>query len=217
MSAPVLFVYKRPNNEVSAPVSVDDVMAVARTRVDSGAGPFDLKRDDLLVRTDVSRADELKALRRRMGIAAVGETLRARDGRGDLVLWVRAVAGAPVDSTNGNEHADEFFNWIVGEFAQYHPRFAGSYVCKSVAGTSTPSQHSYGNADDFFFDSIEHQRAVFAAVVRGECPVPIAHAISEDHIWDGRGTVSHYSGEFHSHLHTDYLPQFSGSCGVREP
>ncbi len=105
--------------------------------------------------------------------------------------------------------ADQFYNWVRATYPQYHPRFAGAYVCKPS------SQHARGNADDFFFDTLAQQDRVYEDIKHGRCPVPIAHAISQRSIWSPSGGEHYYSGDFHGHLHVDFLPNFPTTpCGV---
>lgn len=193
-----------------------EVMDVARTRLDVGksySGALD-------GRTIMDSRLRDKALARIRGVAThmgTGETLRVReDGADKVLLWVRAAA-AEIDviDINGNDNSDYYWTTIVKEFGEYDPRFAGSYVCKSVSGTSTPSQHSFGNAVDIFFDSIAHQELVAEWVVRHADELNVDHVISLKRIWT-RGVGWHaYTGETHYHLHVDFTPQYSGSCGIR--
>lgn len=210
------YVVEKQDGSTSKPLGRARVMFHARKELVTGEGPFTGKLDGLTV---FESKDRLRSLQRTgvvLGRMKVGETLRVRNDSGLIVFWVRAVEeDVPLIDINGNDHADQFWSWVVATYPEFHPRFAGSYVCKDVAGTSTPSQHSYGNAVDVFFDTAEHQREVFRDIVAGKCPVPICHAISEDDIWDGDGNPTHYSGEFHHHLHGDFCPQYSGGCGVR--
>ena len=118
--------------------------------------------------------------------------------------------------TNGNLKADTWWSAVNAEFAEYHPRFAGAYVCKSIAGSGgTPSQHSYGNAVDIFFDTFQDQERVAAWAVAHADEFSLEHVISGDRIWT-RGVGWHaYTGDYHAHLHVDFNPQFSGRCGVK--
>jgi hypothetical protein len=199
----------------SKPVGLTRHMGAARKRVDAPDKPFTLTQDGDRISRSVNRDAILERYRAAIENRELGATFRIR-GKGDIVFTGRSSKPAPDEiDTNGNAHADQFWTWVVNEFPEYHPRFGGSYVCKHIAGSSQLSQHSYGNADDVFFDSIAHQEVVFVAVVNGKCPVPVAHAISVRRIWEPGVGMHAYTGETHYHLHTDYLPQYSGPCGVR--
>lgn len=211
------YVWKRQDS-YSKPSGMTLLMTAATVRVVAGTGPFDLTQDGEVVAQDKSRGDVLSLFKQAISHREIGSVFRIRKGNENVSFTSRAVRIDEVsdaNTTNGNEHADIYWNWIRTEFSEYHPRYAGSYVCKYVAGSTVLSQHSYGNAVDVFFDSIAHQEAVWNEIRQGKCPVPVAHAISLRHITDGQGNVSSYGGETHYHLHADFLPQYSGACGVR--
>jgi hypothetical protein len=213
------YVWKKADG-FSNPLRIARLMEVAGNRVEQGTGPFDLTQDGDPIASNKSRAEVLDALKQALTHREIGSTFRVRNAKAVVVFVARAVTVAPDysgDSTNGNSHADAYYNWVRTVFKDYDPRYAGAYVCKQISGSSTLSQHSYGNAVDFFFNTLDNQDKVFDAIKRGECPVPVAHAISRARIWEP-GTGEHaYGGDYHSHLHVDFLPQFSGGCGVREP
>jgi hypothetical protein len=210
------FVFFRSDNEPSKPVGLTVVTAIAAKRLLSGSGPFSLKKNEEHLGQSLTRRDVLRALRRRLSNGDVGDVYRVSAATGAVVFKVREVVEAvKVINTSGNDKADAYWTWIVNTYPQFHPRFAGAYVCKDIAGSSTPSQHSYGNAVDVFFDSMAHQVQVFHDVEAGKAPVPVAHAISGARIWEPGQPEHAYSGEFHAHLHCDFIKQCSGPCGVR--
>lgn len=210
------YVYFRPNGTPSASVALDDVMVSSRRRIHSGDGPMWVTQNDHVVTDrDLDRARVLKRYHGILEHGSVGDVWKIENKDGALFKARQVVEAINIINTNGNDHSDEFWSWVVATYPQYHPRFAGSYVCKDIAGSSTPSQHSYGNAVDIFFDSMTHQVDVFKAVERGDAPVAVAHAISGSRIWEPGSGEQSYGGDYHSHLHTDYIPQYSGSCGVR--
>jgi len=199
----------------SQPTGLPRHMTAARTRVKTPAQPFTLTQDGDVLSRKVKRDTVLERYRAAVEHRELGATFRIRSAT-DVVFTGRATKPAPDEiDTNGNQHADEYWTWVVNEYPEYHPRFGGSYVCKRIVGSSQLSQHSYGNAVDVFFDSIAHQEKVFMDVVNGKAPVPIAHAISMRRIWEPGSGIHAYTGETHYHLHADFLPQYSGACGVR--
>jgi hypothetical protein len=77
------------------------------------------------------------------------------------------------------------------------------------------SQHSYGNAVDFGRDSMDELYDLAYYLVAHATELDLAHVIVDDRIWEpGHGWGS-YGGDRHYHVHADFLPQYSGSCGVR--
>jgi hypothetical protein len=211
------YVFRTKEDRWSKPVGLGRHMGSARQRVVVKDQPFTLTQDGDRLSKDVKRDTVLDRYRTAIENRELGATFRIRDHKEKVVFTGRSVKDQP-DSIdiNGNDNADKFWGWVVAEFSAYRPRFAGSYVCKSIIGSGgVRSQHSYGNAVDVFFGSLAQQDAVFMAVVNGKCPVRVAHAISRNRIWEPGAGIHSYSGVYHSHLHTDYLPQYSGSCGVR--
>ena len=198
-------------------IGLTKLMAVAAVKVVSGRGPFALTQDGELLHGNMARIDVLGEFKQAISHREIGSVFRIRRGDGDVVFTARAVqAISEIDSTNGNDRSDAFFNWVKSEYKSYDPRFAGSYVCKTVSGSSTMSQHSYGNADDFFFNSFTHQDEVAHSVVAHADLLHPYHVISGSRIWTKGSGWNSYGGDFHSHLHVDFDPQYSGSCGVRE-
>ena len=211
------FIYSKLDGSASKPATLTTVMGVAGKRLISGNGPFTLTKDGDSVVSDAARMVTLRKLRRRLSTGGVGPTYRVRDHKDDVIFRVRETEPAiRVINTNGNDKADVYWSTIIATFPQYHPRFAGAYVCKSILGSGgNPSQHSYGNAVDIFFDSFAHQEDATDWVVAHADELHIEHAISGRRIWTRGQGWSYYGGEYHSHLHVDFNPSFSGSCGVR--
>jgi hypothetical protein len=212
------FVYVRKSGEPSNPAGMARVMTVAAARVVQGSGPFRLRRNEDDAGPERSRAEVLRRLRKQLTTGSVGDFSRVYSATVPDEALLRAREVQPsldVIDINGNDRADVYYSTILQEFPQYRPRYAGSYVCKDIAGTSELSQHSYGNAVDFFFDSLAHQDAVAAWVVAHADELHVEHVISRNRIWS-RGQGWHaYTGDYHSHLHVDLSPQYFGPCGVR--
>jgi len=200
----------------SQPSGLVKHMGVAGLKVVSGTGLFTLTQDGDPITGKLTRFRVLDRYHSAVSSRELASTFRIRKGNGTVVFTGRAIKDAPdLIDTNGNAHSDEFWTWVINTYPQYHPRFAGSYVCKHISGTSSMSQHSYGNAVDIFFDTLAHQENVYDDIRHGLCPVKVENAISLRHIWSPDSGERSYSGETHYHLHTDYIPQFSGACGVR--
>lgn len=209
------FVYLRRNGQPSGSQSIGHLLAFARARILVSLGPFILKQDEETIGTDLDRGRVIERLTHRLEVGDVGPTYRVRGRRGVVFGAREVVPPVRVIDTNGNHASDLYWSTIVATFPQYHPRFAGSYVCKDIAGSSTLSQHSYGNAVDVFFDTSAHQEAVANWVVAHADDVKAEHVISLRRIWT-RGVGWHpYTGETHYHLHVDFFPNYSGPCGVR--
>ena len=208
-------VFIRKNGEPSEAVSPGAADAVARMRLKPGEGPFRLERDGH-VGPELVRGETLKRLLKGMQNGKIGSRLRVLDPSDEYIFKVRVVQPElVVVDISGNHNADVYYSAVMDDFSEFKPRYAGSYVCKDIAGSWISSQHSYGNAVDFFFDTLAHQDEVALWAVAHADGLHIHTVISRDRIWV-RGEGWHtYTGDYHSHLHVDFDPQYSGSCGVR--
>lgn len=206
----------RRQDDWSRNVDLERLMETAKTKVVTGTGPFSLIENGDQIGGNKTRSELLSRFQGAISNREPGSTFRVRNKDGNVVLTARAVeALSDADSTNGNAHADKFWNWVRLEYRAFEPRYAGAYVCKTVSGSSTLSQHSYGNAVDVFFDTLAHQHDVYTAIKNGKCPVPMNLAICERHDWSPSAGETPYGGDFHGHLHAQFQPTFTGTCGVR--
>jgi hypothetical protein len=210
------YVFRTVDGAWSKPAGIAKHMGYAKDRVLARGAPFVLTQDGDPISKKVSRDNVLDRYRKAVQDRELGSTLRIRNNKNDVSFTGKSCKDKPdrID-INGNKNADEFWTWVVNTYPTFKPRFAGSYVCKYVAGSSSRSQHSYGNAVDIFFGSIAQQEKVFQDIANRKCPVPVAHAISLGRIWEPATGIRSYGGIRHYHLHGDFLPQYSGSCGVR--
>lgn len=207
--------FRKTDGDWSRDLGLDELMGVARNQVEPGHAPYVVNQDGVPITTNLPRDEALKKFRRAISNREIGPVFRIRDDR-DVQFTARATQTlSDADTTNGNEHADVFFNFIRARFEDYDPRFAGSYVCKLVVGSNTRSQHSYGNADDFFFDTLDHQDRVADEAVTMRTELNLAHLISRQRIWTPEDGWHSYGGDYHAHIHADFLPQFTGECGVK--
>lgn len=210
------FVYQKKDGTPSKPVGLGVVLQAARNRITTGDGPFTLTVDGEPVRKNLMRKDALDLLERKLTNGDVGPIWRVRNGMNEVVFRVREVVPSikPIDIA-GNAKADFYWGWVKQNFPS--ALFLGAYVCKFIAGTSTKSQHSFGNAVDF---SLTTQAAMTSAahfVVANTDLLNAEHVIVGDTIWSKGSGWSHYSGDFHYHVHVDFSPNCSSSlpCGIR--
>lgn len=204
------FNYKRPNGSLVRDVELGRLMEVAKMRLTTGDGPWNIVVNGEVRGLTLARKRALERLRYLLDHRGVGTTYVVKNQHGKAVLWAREVAWELLDC-NGNDKADKAYTTILRMFASYNPRYAGSYVCKPS------SQHRFGNALDFFFGTLAQQDVVANYFVKYADEYGIRHVISRDRIWTrGEGWRS-YGGEYHSHIHIDFEPNFptSWACGVR--
>jgi hypothetical protein len=205
------YIFFRKDGTPSRPVSLASLMVAARGRVLQGYGPFTMTQDGDIVATGMTRQKTLDRLERRLVNGEVGPQYRVRNGAGMVFRCREVVPAIPPLDCNGNDKADLVYSAVLYLFDSYKPRYAGAYVCK------LSSQHRFGNAIDFFFDSLVDQDKVADYFVAHADEYSIEHVISRDRIWT-RGVGWHaYTGDYHYHIHIDFDPNFTTSlpCGVR--
>ena len=206
------FTFIKPDGTWSVHKPISDVMDAARNQCSKRLQPYTLKKDDKVLRRG-TRAYVLRGLRHALEEGKVGPTYRLW-GRGELLFTCReTVASINIIDTSGNAKADQCWSWGKAEYPDCS--FLGAYVCKQIAGTSTMSQHSYGNAVDFGRDSMAELWDLAHYLVAHEAELDLQHCIVDDMIWTSGYGWSHYGGDRHYHVHADFNPQYSGSCGVR--
>lgn len=94
----------------------------------------------------------------------------------------------------------------------------GSQVCKRIAGTSTWSQHAYGNAIDLAFRiplpvgfDMNRQDQLAGYLAANGRELAIATLIHRDRVWTPSEGWHGYGGQYHTHIHVDCLPQGTGT------
>jgi hypothetical protein len=202
----------KPDGTWSTHKTLDQTMDAARAQCESGLQVYTLTKDGKKVRRGTRRW-VLRGLRRVLGGGSPGPVYRVWGG-GDVLFTCReTVPALHVVDTSGNDKID--LVWSFGKAQFPDCTFLGAYVCKHVYGTSTMSQHSYGNAVDFGRDSMSELYDLAHYLVAHADELDLQHVIVDDVIWIRGYGWSHYGGTRHHHVHADCTPQYSGSCGVR--
>lgn len=105
--------------------------------------------------------------------------------------------------------------------------YAGVFNCRRIAGSSSWSQHAWGNAGDLFpkppsadddkqRDAIAHnvvRQATERTIANRGRRIAVAHVIDHDarRIWEpGRGWHT-YTGPTGDHVHVDFAPNRTGT------
>jgi len=207
------FVYIRRDDTPSQPVTLLATMNAAGRALEPGTGPFVLTQDGDVVKEELTRVETLERLRGRLYRGDVGPVYRIRDRGGNPVFRVREVIPAAKQlDTNGNAKADAYWSAVKAEFPDIS--FLGAYVCKNIIGNGI-SQHSFGNAVDLGAPSMAALERIAGWDVDHAAELDLEHVIVNQRIWT-RGYGWHpYTGETHYHVHVDFTPSLSGSCGAR--
>lgn len=207
------FVHAQNGGDLSRPEDLKSTMDAAEKALVEGAGPFTLRKNDDELGDRLERKDALHNLRAELEDAKVGDVYRIRDGEKVAFKARAAVPARDVADTSGNAKIDAVWGFIKGKHADCN--FLGAFVCKNVLGTSTPSQHSYGNAVDAGAATMGELQTLAKQLVDEAKTLSVAHVIVGDKIWNNDIGWHEYTGEFHHHVHVDCDPNFSGPCGVR--
>ena len=143
--------------------------------------------------------------------AKVGSAHILQSSKGELV--VRKIHTKPaIMDTSGTPPVDLAHTAIVQKFPKMHSW--GICACRSVAGSSTPSQHSYCNAEDWNGSKSDMQ-ALANYLVRNAKKLNVAHVIYNHRIWSAGVGWHAYDGvnPHTDHCHVDFLPSSPGkSC-----
>lgn len=191
---------------------IGEVMEKAGESIEKRLKLYKLVKDGKVLRHGTRRWI-LRGLRKALEDGNVGPTYRVW-GDGEIQFIAREVVPPlHIFDINGNDHAD--YCWSFGKAKYPDCSFLGAYVCKHIAGSYTMSQHSYGNAVDFGRDNMDELWDLAHYLVNNADKIHAAHIIVANRIWSPSTGWSYYGGQYHYHVHVDFLPQYSGSCGVR--
>lgn len=206
------YIWYQPDGDIGGRGDLKALRQAAAERIDPGR-KYILSVDGEPIGNPVARATVLDHLERRAAHSDVGHTFRVKPEGKPACFKFRVVEPlhVPVEPVNGNVKANAFWQALNDSLGSTISHEAGSYVCKP------DSQHRYGNALDVFFKSFAEQERAAAWAVAHADELDIEHVISGDRIWT-RGVGWHaYTGEYHAHLHVDFMPNFNQSlpCGIR--
>lgn len=210
-----LYTYVKRDGEPSALVKLGKVMTIAAIRIVAGRGRFTINVDGKReTKYELRRGKTLRRLRQLCSTLDVGSTARVRNGAKHVIFTVRrAEPAVRIVNTNGNAKADRYWSFAKAKFP--FCSFLGSYVCKDIAGTNTLSQHSYGNAVDIGAGSMAALGDIANWAYSERDELDIETIIVGAKIWTRAEGWHSYGGEYHYHVHVDFVPNLSGGCGVR--
>ena len=171
--------------------------------------------------TDWSGARDPEATRARLGELAtrgdIGEAWQFRPVSTPRAMFVvRKVEVAPpvTTPTVGTDPLKEIHLAYFEEFPEHESW--GIFNCRPIAGSSSWSQHAWGNAEDFSHDGVAAAEAErwFNA---NRTKLPIAELIGRGKIWtkarasEGFRALSSSANQHHDHWHVSAEPLGSGT------
>lgn len=202
----------KPDGTWSTHKTIGETMDAAKAQCEGGLKRYVLTKNGKKIRSGMRRW-VLRGLRKALEDGKPGSVYRLWGGGDALFACRETVPAIHITDTNGNVRADRA--WSYGKTQFKDCGFLGAYVCKHIVGSYTMSQHSYGNAVDFGRDSMDELYDLAYYMVAHADELAIQHVIVDDRIWTRGFGWSHYGGDRHYHVHVDFTPQYSGSCGVR--
>jgi len=205
----------KPNGEWTNDKTHGETMEAARNQCEAGLKIYALFKNGKKIRKGL-RKWVLAGLNNNLKNSKVGDSFSVNGPDGQLFRCREIVPAIRVIDLNGNDKADRA--WSVAKAKYSDIGFLGAYVCKSIAGSGSPSQHSYGNAVDFGRNSMAQLYDLAHYLLsqeENEGKLDLQHVIVDDRIWTRGYGWSYYGGQRHYHVHVDFTPQYSGSCGVR--
>lgn len=140
----------------------------------------------------------------------VGSVWRIRPVKNHAFAWRTQkidIDPAKIANTEGTHAIDIIVGSTLHRFPNLH--LLGIYACRYILGTTTLSQHAYGNAADWsgsvaLMDNVAHWQ--YQMTKRGW--LPMSQLLYRGHDWFSGGSVyDHYS-----HLHDSGKPMLSGGC-----
>lgn len=201
----------------SAPLKLTEVDADLRPREKSIDPPLQLRRRD----TDFGPFRTIPEANKRaiayLNGADIGDFVIIRGGNKNRLLIVRKVLLKPeIVDTDGTNPIDVMHTEVFKKWPQLVS--FGICSCRDVAGSSTPSQHSFCNAEDIHGSpSLMYTLSRYLVKYAGR--LDVAHVIYNRQAYTspsigGSGGWSYYSGinPHYDHVHVDMLPQRSGAC-----
>jgi hypothetical protein len=209
--APKRFSHYLASGGLSKPVRLGGEMRAAGKALHAGEGPFVTLRGQSR-KSDLKRRLALRTVRKMLSAGA--KDVRVHNAKGKLIYHVKRAA-PPVINIDGNAKVDAV--WTYEKTHYPNVSFLGAYVCKFIAGTSTHSQHAYGNAVDCGGVSMDELNNIANDLIAHAVELSLENVIVADRIWTrGQGTRA-YTGEYHFHVHADCFPSIDPSlpCGVR--
>lgn len=207
------FTFIRRTGRIAAGRSLEQVMRAAESRLITGRGPWAVKVNDKDAGRFKHKPAVLQEFRRALEGGDVGDVYRIRNDRRSIFQARETRPAVRIIDTNGNANADKCWSYVKDEFPKV--TFLGAYVCKDIAGTSTPSQHSYGNAVDFGAATMSQLHVIANWILVHRVELDIQTIIVDQQIWTPSEGWHTYTGQRHYHVHADFQPSLSGACGVK--
>jgi hypothetical protein len=200
--------------EFSRPLGLRIAMGRLRLKLSEQKGPYHVREHEDEWGPWRPLNDTLKRVKTRINGADIGTRLIIAPHEGSSYSIRKVEVEPPVMDTIGNERIDRIYTFVFKKYS-----FAqnwGIYNCRKVAGSSTYSQHAWANALDVGASTPEQLAIVAQDLVRaqepgGELENIVQTVIVANRVWrKGDGWLP-YTGIYHSHVHVDASPNYSGT------
>jgi hypothetical protein len=203
----------------SAPVDLKEATSKAAQRVGRRKPPYlvyerDHRDSSQSLRPKIEKA-ELQ-LRKRLDASPIENTeiWRLASEPDGFFVAVRKVEPLAAEPTSGTAPLKQWHREVFGETSGLTS--FGIFNCRPIQGSTTPSQHSFANAEDVHGKSAQMQR-IFDFTVKNQKRLKVAHVIFNRKIWSSDRAaegVRPFTGEnpHTDHVHCDFNPQRTGPC-----
>jgi Extensin-like protein C-terminus len=203
----------------SPPTDLKEATTKAAQRVRRRKAPYlvyerDHRESTQAIRPQIEKAELL--LRKRLDASPIENTEIWRlesQPDGFFVAVIKAEPLAP-EPAIGTAPLKVWHREVFGQIAGLTS--FGIFNCRPIQGSTTPSQHSFANAEDVHGTSSQMQK-IFDLTVENHKRLKVAHVIFNRKIWSSDRAaegVRPFTGEnpHTDHVHTDFNPQRSGPC-----
>lgn len=201
----------------------DQLKPALRARLLPHRGPFRISEVFGPPGPERTRSEAVQRVDTRMRKGQVGDVLQVTNPKGWFVRVRKTPSGIDRESPPwANTYLKACNDRIVAvaEAAYAHDHGVdclGTKVCKRILGSSSWSQHAYGNAIDLAFAvpppvgfDLKRQDALVNYLVAHADELAIYHAIHRNRAWTRGSGWGFYGGVYHTHVHIDCDPQGTG-------
>jgi len=200
------------SQEFSRPIGLTLAMGRLRLKLSQQKGPYHVRESEDWGPWR-SLSETLKRVKTRIKGADIGTKLVIEPTRGNSYSIRKVEVSPPVMDTIGNERIDRIYTHVFRKYS-----FAqnwGIYACRRISGSTSYSQHAWANALDIGASTPEQLNIVAQELVRAQEPGGplegiVYTVIVANRLWrKGEGWLP-YGGIYHSHVHVDASPNYSG-------
>jgi hypothetical protein len=158
-------------------------------------------------------SDAIPAIKSRLKTWNAGKTLWIKSHEHSFILAVRIIKVYKIiDLANTTTAIDKVYTALKWNFTDWG--FIGTFSCRRIAGSSSWSQHAWGNAIDFTGSTSKmNAMTSWLAQKASSGQLPISQIIHNRQVWTPMYGWMYYSGidPHYTHVHVSGLPYLYGT------